>query len=1185
MAIRFGAYIFVFLLSMTLFCLTSPQSVVLALTCGDAVSTDIALTSDRLVCPDKGLENNIDALPVAAQAGYDCTTANEIPLTECLTLVKLYDDTNGPNWTHNSDWLATNTPCRWFGITCDKGSVTKIVLSSNQLDGAIPSELGQLPNLTWLDLHKNQLSGAIPVEVGALSNLTYLSLWDNQLSGAIPAEVSNLSNLTVLGLGLNQLSGPIPPELGNLANLQELYLNVNSLSGPIPPELGNLANLRELYLNVNSLSGSIPSTFQNLSNLTALRMESNQLSGPIPPELGTLTNLALLWLSDNLLEGGIPTELGNLTNLDGLYLTDNQLEGSIPSELSRLVKLKRLYLSNNQLGGTIPSALGNLANLELLLVGGNQLTGTIPSELGNLTNLTHLWLNDNLLRGAIPPEIGRLAKMTKLYLQNNQLSGPIPPEIGDLVKVQELYLQNNQLSGPIPSALGNLANLIHLYLHKNQLSDPIPSELGILPKVTRLYLYDNQLSGTMPPALGNLPTLKHLYLGNNRLSGVVPSSLGNLSSLTQLYLHNNPLSGELPDSLTRLFNLMHLDFAGTTLCEPADANFQTWLAEIGYVRSTNVTCPPIVEFSQSSYIVAENSGSATITVTLSIPSELAITVDYATNDGTAVNNDDYMTSTGTLTFSAGITEATFAISLLDDGLNEDAETVLLTLSNAKNADIGGTNPVTLTIEDDDEAPPPDDGESCRAAKPISVSGTLQEQTFESADDVDWFKFNSIANAKYRVEIQIPKRSSVNADLELYKRCDDPNPTRENPAFNPSIQLEFTSPADGPIYLKLSNSNPYVEGEEYMYQVSVRRLIEPSGGGVLIVAGKLRENDSLQRNIHNVTNRVYKLFQENGYDNDHIHYLAHDPTSTGYDGAATLANLESAINTWAVDALTSNAPFTLYLVDHGDHDNFYINPMEILTPTQLHEWIAVLEEAKPGIVVNVIIEACHAGSFIEGDASISKPGRVVVTSSDVDTLAYASRDGAYFSDHFINALAQGFNLYTGFWESRVAVQQSVALQEPWLDANGNGIHNELADASIAAQRGFRSSRTLDTQPSTNYPPFIEDVFVVDASQNGTKQIRATVQDDSGIDKVWAVVQPPDYTRPPSSVEMVPESQAFDMITSEGDLYTLDTVDFTQKGDYRVVVHAKDDSGLLARPKAFIMSATNQTGNLFLPIVVR
>ena len=62
-------------------------------------------------------------------------------------------------------------------------------------------------------------------------------------------ELGNLENLTGLNLGGNRLSGEIPPELGDLVNLKRLYLYKNQLIGEIPSELGNLANLKRLNLH------------------------------------------------------------------------------------------------------------------------------------------------------------------------------------------------------------------------------------------------------------------------------------------------------------------------------------------------------------------------------------------------------------------------------------------------------------------------------------------------------------------------------------------------------------------------------------------------------------------------------------------------------------------------------------------------------------------------------------------------------------------------------------------------------------------------------------------------------------------------------------------------------------------------------------------------------------------------
>ena len=68
----------------------------------------------------------------------------------------------------------------------------------------------------------NKLTGKIPTEIGQLVNLTYLTLADNELTGEIPTEIGKLNNLKVLNLDGNKLNGQIPTEIGKLNSLERL---------------------------------------------------------------------------------------------------------------------------------------------------------------------------------------------------------------------------------------------------------------------------------------------------------------------------------------------------------------------------------------------------------------------------------------------------------------------------------------------------------------------------------------------------------------------------------------------------------------------------------------------------------------------------------------------------------------------------------------------------------------------------------------------------------------------------------------------------------------------------------------------------------------------------------------------------------------------------------------------------
>ncbi|XP_031261459.1 BRASSINOSTEROID INSENSITIVE 1-associated receptor kinase 1-like [Pistacia vera] len=151
-------------------------------------------------------------------------------------------------------------PCTWFHVTCNsENSVTRVDLGNANLSGQLVSQLGQLPNLQYLELYSNNISGRIPEELG------------------------NLTNLVSLDLYLNKLNGPIPPTLGKLAKLRFLRLNNNSLSGEIPRSLTAVMSLQVLDLSNNNLTGDIPVN-GSFSLFTPISFQNNKLNDlPMSP--------------------------------------------------------------------------------------------------------------------------------------------------------------------------------------------------------------------------------------------------------------------------------------------------------------------------------------------------------------------------------------------------------------------------------------------------------------------------------------------------------------------------------------------------------------------------------------------------------------------------------------------------------------------------------------------------------------------------------------------------------------------------------------------------------------------------------------------------------------------------------------------------------------------------------------
>lgn len=120
----------------------------------------------------------------------------------------------------------------------------------------------------------------------------------------------------------------------------------------------------------------------------------------------------------------------------------------------------------------------------------------------------------------------------------------------------------------------------------------------------------------------------------------------------------------------------------------------------------NDDLPPLVYFTNMPYSVLENLTNFIISVGLSQPSEIPVTVDYSTAAGTASNVWDYTNVNGTLSWPPGDSSIkTFKIPIVDDSVQEVNETIFVSLSNTNNCTIGGASTVTATIVDNDSGPP------------------------------------------------------------------------------------------------------------------------------------------------------------------------------------------------------------------------------------------------------------------------------------------------------------------------------------------------------------------------------------------------------------------------------------------------------------------------------------------------
>ncbi len=132
--------------------------------------------------------------------------------------------------------------------------------------------------------------------------------------------------------------------------------------------------------------------------------------------------------------------------------------------------------------------------------------------------------------------------------------------------------------------------------------------------------------------------------------------------------------------------------------------------DLGAVESSGTPpAPPVggtLAFSALSYAVAENGGSATITVTRTGGSTGTVSVVCASTSGTASSPADFTAGINPFTWLNGdTTSRTFTVPIVNDSITELQETINLTLSNISGgAGYGPITQATLTINDDDIPP-------------------------------------------------------------------------------------------------------------------------------------------------------------------------------------------------------------------------------------------------------------------------------------------------------------------------------------------------------------------------------------------------------------------------------------------------------------------------------------------------
>lgn len=453
-------------------------------------------------------------------------------LVERSILVRMYMNDGGDGWDDNYKWLSPDDHCSWSGIICNEVfSITDINMEDNRLIGPFPTDLGQLGDLTTLNMHYNSLNGTIPDDVctetvtkevhiyadapncpnefeastglyaaGCCDNLVidmgeYLKefaahvLGDANCVHLVGAEIGvcnyiiNVENYDLFSDGYPyEFNGNVWEWINERAVLVRMYLSTGG---------HNWANNNKWLSSENHCSWHGVTCSSDFS-VTVVDLENNGLVGPFPQDVGILSNLDSLNMHFNSLTGLIPNDVCEQTIIDELRIygdganCPNDFQSSTGEYLAgccyNIVIDMDIYLNHFAEAMYGSSDCDSLVDAEVAAC--HYMKAKDNHELFNLGYPTAFeanvwgWLKErSILAQAYLGTGGQnwVDNIGWLSIDNHCTWAGI--KCTPLFNVTNVHFEGNQMVGPFPNNLQNLDYLQELTINANDLTGIIPDEL------------------------------------------------------------------------------------------------------------------------------------------------------------------------------------------------------------------------------------------------------------------------------------------------------------------------------------------------------------------------------------------------------------------------------------------------------------------------------------------------------------------------------------------------------------------------------------------------------------------------------------------------------------------------------------------------------------------------------------
>ena len=283
-----------------------------------------------------------------------------------------------------------------------------------------PRELQDKPRIYQL----KEPVGALAERLGQLTQLTSLNLWGNQIGAAGAASLAALTQLTSLTLAYNMIGDAGAAALEALTQLTSLNLWHNTIGDEGAAALKAFTQLTSLDISGNEIHPEGAASLTALTQLTSLDIGSNWIGDMGAASLAALTQLTSINLENNEIGDAGAASLAALTQLTSINLENNDIGDAGAASLMALTQLTHLNLRYNQIGDKGAASLAALSQLTSLNLERNHIGNEGAAALAALTQLTSLNLSVNPVVGSTP--FSTMRRLTFLNLKKTKIQDLSP---------------------------------------------------------------------------------------------------------------------------------------------------------------------------------------------------------------------------------------------------------------------------------------------------------------------------------------------------------------------------------------------------------------------------------------------------------------------------------------------------------------------------------------------------------------------------------------------------------------------------------------------------------------------------------------------------------------------------------------------------------------------------------------